>query len=183
MMLWPISVAWQPVHVFLLVHRSPQQHDCERKLWTYALSGESIKHNERLCIAAEAFLPLRKSAVPSRARKRECKGREVETCGFYFFINIQCFVFTTDSGRGEHQEVYSRDGPLPDLLPQNELPSWASPHHGAPREEALQELEIRRVASQLRAIGDEFNATVLRRAVSRGTRGASAAQRWCLSRV
>ncbi|KAG8001772.1 hypothetical protein GBF38_011963 [Nibea albiflora] len=33
----------------------------------------------------------------------------------------------------------------------------------APREEAVQEMEVRRVANQLRAIGDEFNATVLRR--------------------
>lgn len=70
----------------------------------------------------------------------------------------------SDSDRGEHQEACSRQGPLPDLLPQNEHPSWASARHRAPREEAAQELEVRRVANQLRAIGDEFNATVLHRA-------------------
>ncbi|XP_069574400.1 bcl-2-binding component 3 [Brachyistius frenatus] len=63
-----------------------------------------------------------------------------------------------DSDSEEH--LPSWPGPLPDLLPQNEHPSWASPHHRAPG----QELEVRRVASHLRAIGDEFNATVLRRA-------------------
>lgn len=69
----------------------------------------------------------------------------------------------SDSYREEHQEASRRQGPLPDLLPQNEHPPWASPEHRAPREEAAQELEVRRVANQLRAIGDEFNATVLHR--------------------
>lgn len=72
--------------------------------------------------------------------------------------------------REEHQEALSRQGPLPDLLPQNEHPSWPSPDHRAARGELFQELEVRRVAYQLRAIGDEFNATVLRRAVRGGTR-------------
>ncbi|XP_038549512.1 bcl-2-binding component 3 [Micropterus salmoides] len=62
------------------------------------------------------------------------------------------------------QSDSAREEPLPDLLPQNEPPSWASPHHRPPRAEAVQELEVRRVADQLRAIGDEFNATVLHRA-------------------
>ncbi|XP_028274741.1 bcl-2-binding component 3 [Parambassis ranga] len=62
-------------------------------------------------------------------------------------------------------EASSRQGPLPDLLPQNEQPSRASPHHRAPRGgEAVQEMEVRRVANQLRVIGDEFNIIVLRRA-------------------
>lgn len=69
----------------------------------------------------------------------------------------------------EHQEAYSRQGPLPDLLPQNEHLSWGSPHHRASRVVGLQELEVRRVANQLRAVGDEFNATVLRRVVRGGT--------------
>ncbi|XP_039987585.1 bcl-2-binding component 3 [Xiphias gladius] len=68
------------------------------------------------------------------------------------------------SDREVHLEAFSRQGPLPDLLPRNEHPSWAPPHHGTPRREAVRELEVRRVASQLRTIGDEFNATVLRRA-------------------
>ncbi|XP_035536672.1 bcl-2-binding component 3 [Morone saxatilis] len=70
----------------------------------------------------------------------------------------------SDSDREERQEACSWQGPLPDLLPQNEHPSWASPQHRAPREEAVQRLEVSRVADQLRTIGDEFNATVLRRA-------------------
>lgn len=70
----------------------------------------------------------------------------------------------SDSYRDERQEASSRQGPLPDLLPQNEHPSWACPHHRAPIGEAAQELEVRRVASQLRTIGDEFNTTVLHRA-------------------
>lgn len=68
------------------------------------------------------------------------------------------------SHRDERQDASSRQGPLPDLLPQNELPSWASPRRRAPGEEAAQEVEVRRVADQLRAIGDEFNTTVLHRA-------------------
>lgn len=67
--------------------------------------------------------------------------------------------------RGEHSderpEAHSR-GPPPDLLPQNEHPSWASPRPRASGEEAA--LELRRVAGQLRAIGDQFDATVRRRA-------------------
>lgn len=70
----------------------------------------------------------------------------------------------SESYRVEHQEASSRQGPLPDLLPQNEHSSRASPRHRAPRGEAVQELEVQRVANQLRAIGDEFNATVLHRA-------------------
>uniref|UniRef100_A0A3P8TLU1 BCL2 binding component 3 n=1 Tax=Amphiprion percula TaxID=161767 RepID=A0A3P8TLU1_AMPPE len=69
-----------------------------------------------------------------------------------------------DQDQEEHLQASSRQGPLPDLLPQNEHPSWASPQHRAPRGEAVQELELLRVANQLRVIGDEFNATVLRRA-------------------
>lgn len=65
----------------------------------------------------------------------------------------------SDSDRDEHERAHSQ-GPLPDLLPQNEHPSWASAQHRAPREE----VDVRRVADQLRTIGDEFNATVLHRA-------------------
>ncbi|KAG7478652.1 hypothetical protein JOB18_004871 [Solea senegalensis] len=67
----------------------------------------------------------------------------------------------SDSDIEEHQEASSQ--PLPDLLPQNEHLSWVSPHHRAPRREAVQELDVRRVATQLRTIGDQFNATVLHR--------------------
>ncbi|KAK5869167.1 hypothetical protein PBY51_010119 [Eleginops maclovinus] len=69
----------------------------------------------------------------------------------------------SDSHREEPQEASSRQGPLPDLLPQNEHLSWASPHHRAPGEEAVQEQDIRRVAQQLRTVGDELNTTVLHR--------------------
>lgn len=72
------------------------------------------------------------------------------------------FCFSAADLDGEElQEASSQQGPLPDLLPQNEHPSWASQHH----REAAQELEVSRLANQLRAIGDEFNTTVLRRAV------------------
>ncbi|KAI3354069.1 hypothetical protein L3Q82_018468, partial [Scortum barcoo] len=67
-----------------------------------------------------------------------------------------------DSDREQLQDACSRQGPPPDLLPQNEHPSWASPRHRAPGAEAV--LEVRRVANQLRVIGDEFNATILSRA-------------------
>ncbi|XP_072248167.1 bcl-2-binding component 3 [Leuresthes tenuis] len=66
----------------------------------------------------------------------------------------------SDSNPEENQSPSSRQGALPDLLPQNEHPSWASS-----QAQAVQEMEIRRVANQLRLIGDEFNATVLRRAL------------------
>ncbi|KAM7398886.1 hypothetical protein PAMP_018191 [Pampus punctatissimus] len=60
--------------------------------------------------------------------------------------------------REEHQEASRQQGPLPDLLPQSEHPSRAA------RGEAVQELEVRPLADQLRAIADEFNTTVLQRA-------------------
>ncbi|KAM4566544.1 bcl-2-binding component 3 [Odontesthes bonariensis] len=66
----------------------------------------------------------------------------------------------SDSDREENQSPSSRQGALPDLLPQNEHPSWAPS-----QAQAVQEMEIRRVANRLRLIGDEFNATVLRRAL------------------
>ncbi|KAL6115695.1 uncharacterized protein ACO6RY_00485 [Pungitius sinensis] len=68
------------------------------------------------------------------------------------------------SHRDGCQDTSSRQAPLPDLLPQNELPSGAFPRRTAPGGEAAQEGEVRRVADQLRSIGDEFNATVLHRA-------------------
>ncbi|XP_034384578.1 uncharacterized protein LOC117728026 [Cyclopterus lumpus] len=65
----------------------------------------------------------------------------------------------------ERRDVSSRQGPLPDLLPQNELSSRTSPRQRAPPGGgAAQEVEARVVASQLRAIGDEFNARVFHRA-------------------
>ncbi|CAK6957826.1 bcl-2-binding component 3 [Scomber scombrus] len=67
----------------------------------------------------------------------------------------------SDLDRVELMEASRRQGPLPDLLPQNEHSSWASQHHRASMGEP--ELEVRRLASQLRTIGDEFNTTVLRR--------------------
>ncbi|KAM8904538.1 bcl-2-binding component 3 [Spinachia spinachia] len=66
--------------------------------------------------------------------------------------------------RDRSQNTSSRQAPLPDLLPQNELPSGDFPRHAAPGGEAAQEGEVRRVADQLRSIGDEFNTTVLHRA-------------------
>uniref|UniRef100_A0A3Q4AQB0 Uncharacterized protein n=1 Tax=Mola mola TaxID=94237 RepID=A0A3Q4AQB0_MOLML len=84
------------------------------------------------------------------------------------FVNILFseFIFSAvDSEREENQEAYSRRGPLPDLLPQNEHPFWVSPHHRIPTEGAVQyrPAGYRRMARRLRAIGDELNDTVLRR--------------------
>lgn len=67
------------------------------------------------------------------------------------------------SAREERQEAPSRRGPLPDVVQRNEQPSWAWPPQGGPSEEALREMEIRRVGSRLRAIGDHINTTVLYR--------------------
>ncbi|KAM4743070.1 bcl-2-binding component 3 [Anableps anableps] len=68
------------------------------------------------------------------------------------------------SNREEHQDASIWQGPLPDLLPQNEHSSWASPpHQRGLGGEATQQMDVRRVARQLRMIGDEFNAIVLHR--------------------
>ncbi|XP_047248060.1 uncharacterized protein LOC124884276 isoform X1 [Girardinichthys multiradiatus] len=70
-----------------------------------------------------------------------------------------------DSNSAEHQDTSSQQGPLPDLLPQNEHSSRSSPpHHLSLEGEVEQQLDVRRVASQLRMIGDEFSATILHRA-------------------
>uniref|UniRef100_A0A3B5QUD8 Uncharacterized protein n=1 Tax=Xiphophorus maculatus TaxID=8083 RepID=A0A3B5QUD8_XIPMA len=64
------------------------------------------------------------------------------------------------SNKEEHQDASrrgSRQGPLPDLLPQNEHSSWDSPP---------QQLDVIRVASQLRMIGDQFNAMILHRHIA-----------------
>lgn len=80
-------------------------------------------------------------------------------------LNLFC-ISAADLDRVEHMEASSRQGPLPDLLPQNEHSSWASQHHRASMGEP--ELEVRRLGSQLRTIGDEFNTTVLQRVVRGG---------------
>lgn len=63
------------------------------------------------------------------------------------------------------QEPCHRQGPLPDLLPQTEHLSRLSTHRRGPGDSTVQP-GVRRVAIQLRTIGDEFNATLLHRAVS-----------------
>lgn len=70
----------------------------------------------------------------------------------------------SDSDRAEHPEAEGEQGPLPDLLPHNEHPPRATNQNGASRERAVRESEARRVGSQLRAIGDNYNAMMLRRA-------------------
>ncbi|XP_008424868.1 bcl-2-binding component 3 [Poecilia reticulata] len=70
-----------------------------------------------------------------------------------------------DSNKEEQQDASRQQGPLPDLLPQNEHSSWDSP----PQQlgvggEAAQQLDVIRVAGQLRMIGDQFNAMILHRA-------------------
>uniref|UniRef100_A0A3B4Z2P1 SKI family transcriptional corepressor 2-like n=1 Tax=Stegastes partitus TaxID=144197 RepID=A0A3B4Z2P1_9TELE len=95
-----------------------------------------------------------------------CRRRIIRSVSATYFLNLCLPSSRADSDREDRLQASSRQGPPPDLLPQNEHPSWASPQHRAPRGEAVQELELRRVANQLRAIGDEFNATVLRRHVA-----------------
>lgn len=56
-------------------------------------------------------------------------------------------------------------GPLPDLLPHNEHPPRAPNQDEASRERAVRESDARRLGDQLRTMGDEYNAMVLRRAV------------------
>lgn len=96
--------------------------------------------------------------------------KELQGRGRNTFVNILFseFIFSAvDSESEENQEASSRRGPLPDLLPQNEHPSWVSPRHRIPTEGAAQYRPAghRRMARRLRAIGDELNDTVLRRAV------------------
>ncbi|XP_022053764.1 bcl-2-binding component 3 [Acanthochromis polyacanthus] len=106
--------------------------------------------------------PLSPSATPPPPSSPLCSRRDERSRGTVGPSDLS--GEQPDSDREEHLQASSRQGPLPDLLPQNEHPSWASQQHRAPRGEAVQELELRRVANQLRAIGDEFNTTSLRRA-------------------
>ncbi|XP_017291760.1 uncharacterized protein LOC108247883 [Kryptolebias marmoratus] len=76
----------------------------------------------------------------------------------------ECSDSDRDKEDEDNPDVSRRRGPLPDLLPQNEHLSRASVRRRGPGREAALELDIRRVAGQLRVIGDEFNAAVLRRA-------------------
>lgn len=131
---------------------------------------EKMMHNQRLCLIKcyclfihECFFSRERQRVRAwgRTMLKIKWGRNAFFSALvsYFLIYFFSLFSAADSAREE---------PLPDLLPQNEPPSWASPHHRPPRAEAVQELEVRRVADQLRAIGDEFNATVLHRAVRAG---------------
>uniref|UniRef100_A0A1A7XVJ7 BCL2 binding component 3 n=1 Tax=Iconisemion striatum TaxID=60296 RepID=A0A1A7XVJ7_9TELE len=61
----------------------------------------------------------------------------------------------------EFWHVFSRRGPLPDLLPQNEHPSRVR----VPGAAAARDMDVLRVAQQLRTVGDEFNAVALHRAL------------------
>lgn len=70
-----------------------------------------------------------------------------------------------DPDRAEQPEAVGEQGPLPDLLPHNEHPPRAANQGEASRERAARESEARRLGNQLRAVGDEYNAMVLRRAV------------------
>ncbi|XP_018521100.1 bcl-2-binding component 3 isoform X2 [Lates calcarifer] len=126
-------------------------HPLQSLYLSYPLPDETQTHQQL------PALPPSPAPPPSPlCNQREVRGGGAETPSAFSGEE-------SDSDREEHQETSRRRGPLPDLLPQNEHPSWASPHHRAPRREAVQELQVRRVASQLRAIGDEFNATVLHR--------------------
>lgn len=81
-----------------------------------------------------------------------CNRKEETGCAPSAFSGEQ-----SDLGREVSVDSSRRLEPLPDLLPQSE-------HHLMDDREEAEELEVMRVAHQLRTIGDEYNATVLRRA-------------------
>ncbi|XP_071352840.1 bcl-2-binding component 3 [Trachinotus anak] len=136
------------------IHLHPNHHHLHplQPLYLpYQLPDESQTHQQ-----LPALLPS-PTAPPSPL----CNRREERTGGA---LTPSAFAGEeSDSDTEEHQEASSHQGPLPDLLPENEHPSRASGHHRVPRREAARELTVRRVASQLRVIGDEYNATVLHR--------------------
>lgn len=89
------------------------------------------------------------------------KKKEFKVC-----YNLQTLSRLSAPGLDQEtqEEPCNRQGPLPDLLPQTEhLSRLSSPLRG-PNDLTLQ-LRVRRTAIQLRTIGDEFNATLLHRAV------------------
>lgn len=113
------------------------------------------------------------TSMSSQERKRaRTRGREMVKSNEVESVSECVFAFSAaGSDREDRQDASRRHGPLPDLLPQNEHPSWGAPHHHphqAPRGEAVLELDVMRVANQLRTIGDEFNSTVIRRVVRTG---------------
>lgn len=80
------------------------------------------------------------------------------------YQTIKAKVSCLPAAGWDQETPCSRRGPLPDLLPPTErLSRLSSPHRGPP-DHAVQ-LRVRRMAVQLRTIGDEFNAALLRRAV------------------
>lgn len=101
----------------------------------------------------QQFPALSPSPAPPSSSSPPCNRKEESGCAPSAFSGEQSDLDGEESG-----DASRRLGPLPDLLPQNE--HRLMDH----REEVVQELELRRVAHQLRAIGDEYNATVLRRA-------------------
>ncbi|XP_022594287.1 uncharacterized protein LOC111216916 [Seriola dumerili] len=133
-------------------HHHHHVHPLQPLYLPYPLPDETQTHQQ-----SPALLPSPMPPPSPLCRWREERGGGAATPSAFSGEE-------SDSDREEHQEASSQQAPLPDLLPQNEHPSWASLHHRAPRREAVQEMGVRRVASQLRAIGDEYNARVLHRA-------------------
>lgn len=107
----------------------------------------SILNYQRLCIRGQTLLRKKTHQI-----KRWNSG--------VIIIYRLCLVCAA----GSEQEQCNRQGPLPDLLPQTEHLSRLSSPHTGPTDGTVQ-LRARRMAIQLRTIGDEFNATLLHRAV------------------
>lgn len=150
------------------------QCQCSHKFWKYINQegfsfcikvGKSASHFNWGLIRVSVWEVKHASAQNQAWGRKRFKQEE----------GIPDSVWLTDFGlsavgldQRTQQERSHRRGPLPDLLPQTEhLSRLSSPPRG-PDDGTLQ-LRVRRVAIQLRTIGDEFNATLLHRAVSVAT--------------
>ncbi|KAG7215388.1 hypothetical protein INR49_022556 [Caranx melampygus] len=134
------------------IHLHPHHHhlhSLQPLYLPYPLPDETQTHQQ-----LPALLPSPTPPSSPLCRQREERGGGALTPSAFSRAE-------SDSDREERREASSRQGPLPDLLPQNEHPSRASLHHRSPRREAVLEL-----AGQLRTIGDEYNARVLNRAAA-----------------
>ncbi|XP_074521283.1 uncharacterized protein LOC141786575 [Halichoeres trimaculatus] len=105
----------------------------------------------------QQFPALSPSPTPPPSPSPPCNRKEETGCAPCAFSGEQ-----SDLDGEEQVDASWRLGPLPDLLPQNE--QRLMDDREQQEEEEAQELMVRRVAHQLRTIGDEYNATVLRRA-------------------
>ncbi|XP_062242769.1 uncharacterized protein LOC133952372 [Platichthys flesus] len=136
----------------ILIHHHHNLHPLQPLHLSYPLPDQPQMHQQLPALSPSSANP----SLQLCNRREERDGGAVKPCALS--------GEESDADIEEHREASSQQGPLPDLLPRNELPSWSASYHRDPRREAEQALEVRRVANQLRAIGDQYNATILRRA-------------------